>query len=172
MIAIPMPLVSISFIGNFSVNTIGLYRNIIAGGSQDPDSTPIIGLGGNLGVSSAILLPLILQPVVVVISLISLKVDRRAEKLAMVAGVLGLISGVSWVILIEALRDSIALLVIPLAGPLAGMIPSTVKAELGPYVNLIGSFIILSSYFAAPSKKREELAPQQEQAEAATQTTS
>jgi hypothetical protein len=143
-----LPLISIQFIGTFSVSLLDLYSTIGRGGTTSTPEIPEmpseltqpferIGIG--------LLMTVILFPITAIIGFISAATSR---KLALAAGILGIIC---WLGSIWAISELKSLLAQQLFGQIAaGMI----QFGTGIFVGILGALIMLASYFIRPSQTK------------------
>jgi hypothetical protein len=150
--SVALPLISIQFIGTFSVSLLDLYSAIGRGGTTSTPEMPSeltqpferIGIG--------LLLTVILFPVTAIIGLISVATSR---KLALAAGILGIIC---WLGSIWAILELKSMLAQQLFGQIAA---EMIQFGNGIFVGILGALIMLVSYFIRPPQtKAATTAPQ------------
>jgi len=139
-----LPLISLHFIGIFTVSLFDLYRglsfSISEYAAQWTEAFSSIGAG--------IFVILILFPVALVFGFASLKIGSKGS---LVAGVLGMICSLGAFAAIIQLRLSLAQSGSPLAGLAAGFI----QVGYGVYGGIVGSAVLLASYVVGRLEARK-----------------
>ncbi len=130
-----LPLISLHFIGTFTVSLFDLYRGLTFSISEY--AAEWIEAFSSIG--AGIFVILILFPVALVFGFASLKFGSKGS---LVAGVLGMICWFGALAAILQLRLSLAQSGSPLAGLAAGFI----QVGYGVYGGIIGSAVLLASY--------------------------
>jgi hypothetical protein len=134
------PLISIHFIGIFSISLFDLYKWFGYGLpiSEFPSEwTPALS-----SVVAGFLLIAILFPVTVIVGFVSVRLGPKA---CLIAGSLGMVCWLGSLFAVIQLK----LLVAQLAGPLGGLAASFIHIGYGVYGGILSSVILLISYFVA-----------------------
>jgi len=147
-----LPLISVQFIGTFSISLLDLYSAIGRGGTTSTPEIPSELTEPFERAGIGLLMTIILFPITAIIGFISAATSR---KLALAAGILGIIC---WLGSIWAILELKSLLAQQLFGQLAaGMI----QFGNGIFVGILGALIMLLSYFIRlPQTKAATTAPQ------------
>lgn len=133
-----LPFVSIHFIGIFSMSLFDLYRGY---GVSIPESLPEFTEEFS-AVGAGLVLIAILFPISLIVGFASLRIGPKA---CLIAGSLGMICWSGSLLAIIQLKLSIA----QSGGPLGGLVAGLIQIGYGIYSGILGSAILLISYFVA-----------------------
>lgn len=141
-----LPLVFIYFIGVFSINLVDLYR-WFGYGLPIFDPTPEWTQAFS-SVAAGFLLIAILFPTTIIVWFASFKIGPKA---CLIAGSLGMVCWLGTLFAIIQLK----LLTAQLMGPLGGLAADFIQIGYGVYVGILGSVILLVSYFVATHETKK-----------------
>lgn len=141
-----LPLVFIYFIGVFSINLVDLYR-WFGYGLPIFDPTPEWTQAFS-SVAAGFLLIAILFPTTIIVWFASFKIGPKA---CLIAGSLGMTCWLGSLFAIIQLK----LLTAQLMGPLGGLAADFIQIGYGVYVGILGSVILLVSYFVATHETKK-----------------
>lgn len=140
-----LPLISIQFIVNFSISLIDIYGWIGRGPPVDEAMSMLSEAFSSIGVG--LLLTVTLFPITVIVAFASLKIGA---KLCLIAGFLGIACWLGAIFSVEQFK----ILVAQSGGPFGALIASFIQIGYGVYVGILGSVILLASYFVAAHERR------------------
>jgi len=141
-----LPLFSIHFIGTFSLSLFDLYTGFGFGFSILEFSSELTGALSS--VAAGLILIAILFPIAVAVGFASLRIGPRA---CLVAGSLGMMCWLGSLFALIQLKLSMA----QSGGPLGGLAASFIQIGYGVYGGILGSVILLISYFVARSEAKK-----------------
>ncbi len=141
-----LPLVSIQFIGTFSLSLFDLYTGFGRGLSMLESPSELTETLSS--VVAGLILTVILFPIAVAVGFASLKIGPKA---CLVAGFLGMICWLSSLFALIQLKLSIA----QSGSPLGGLAASLIQIGYGVYGGILGSIILLLSYLVARSEAKK-----------------
>ena len=141
-----LPLISIHFIGIFSINLFDLYKWF--GYGLPISEFPSEWTQAFSSVVAGFLLTAILFPITVIVVFASLRLGPKA---CLIAGSLGMICWLGSLFAIIQLK----LLVTQLGGPFGGLAASFIYIGYGVYGGILGSVILLISYFVAAHETKK-----------------
>ena len=139
-----LPFISIHFIGIFSMSLFDLYRGF---GLSIPESLSELTEAFS-SVGAGLLFIAILFPISLIVGFASLRIGPKA---CLIAGSLGMICWLGSLLAIIQLKLSMA----QSGGPLGGLVAGLIQVGYGIYGGLLGSAILLISYFVAMYEERK-----------------
>jgi len=140
------PLISIHFIGVFTISFFDLYRWFGNGFSIPEFSSEWTEAFASVQVG--LILAALLFPVALIAGFASLRIGPKA---CLIAGALGMACWLSSLFSVWQLK----ILMAQLGGPLGGLTASFVHVGYGVYVGVLGSALLITSYFVGVLEKRK-----------------
>lgn len=141
-----LPLISIHFIGTFSLSLFDLYTEFGFGLSIPESSYELTDALSS--VVAGLILTAILFPIAVAVGFASLRIGPRA---CLIAGLLGMMCWLGSLFALIQLKLSMA----QSGGPVGGLAASFIQIGYGVYGGILGSVILLISYFVARSEAKK-----------------
>jgi len=141
-----LPLISIHFIGIFSMNLLDLYRGFahwLSISGSPPEWTEAFST-----VAVGFILTAILFPITLIAVFASLRIGPKAY---LIGGCLGMICWLGSLFAIIQLK----LLIAQLGGPFGGLAASFIHIGYGIYGGILGSAILLLSYLVAAHETKK-----------------
>lgn len=152
-----MPWLTVNFLGQFNVSLANIYE-LIFRASQSLPSSGLPSSGANpqttnqLG-SYLVLATIILYPV----ALISATVSVASKKALVPAGILTILTGITWILGVESMKSTLVQQASQLGGVLGGTFTSVAASLItigyGTYAIMFGGALILAGYYVTRSEK-------------------
>jgi hypothetical protein len=146
VLALTMPWLTITFLGQFSISLADVYRLIFSAQLQTAPKGTLGDVTGFMPSITAIFITLVAYPASVILGLASM-VTRKA---APFAGIVGIASGVSWIFGVNSLKVTLVQRAAESGGfgdIIAGLAATLVRVDYGAYAVIIGGIVILLAYF-------------------------
>ncbi len=141
-----LPLISIHFMGTFSLSLFDLYTEFGFNPSLLESSYELTEALSS--VVAGLILTVILFPIAVAVGFASLRIGPRA---CLVASFLGMMCWISSLFALIQLKLSMA----QSGGPLGGLAASFIQIGYGVHGGILGSVILLISYFVARNEAKK-----------------
>lgn len=142
LFSVALPMISIQFIATFSIRLLDVYSWVGRGPSLPEDNSQWAQAFSAVGIG--LLLVAILYPITVVVGFLSLAISPKGS---VVAGVLGIACWLCSVIATLELKSIVSQLLGVFGADL-------IQIGYGVYVGILGSVVLLVSYFVAARETR------------------
>lgn len=161
VLALVMPWLTITFLGQFNITLADIYRFISSGQSTAPSDSPQSSITESMAGVIGILITILAYPISIVLGTASLA-TRKATPFA---GIAGIISGVSWILGVESLK-AVMVREASQAGGFGGMMAATISSIVtigyGTYIAIIGGIVIFIAYFITSESRAPTLSDKQD----------